>query len=134
MLFWFLAVPVAIIVRAFTTEEIFRQAREFCANRNVHYCELIGRNPCRSSERIRYLVLSKLCYMPTCDFCLSFWISLLVVWIADYFLYFSDWRGIALATFVVMGVANVYLSAFSHIRVDLRKERAVAKTIEKSES
>jgi hypothetical protein len=58
----------------------------------------------------------------------------LVVWIAEYRLYFTDWRGFGLATFVVMGVANVYLSLFSHIRVDLRKERAVAKTFEKTET
>lgn len=134
MLLWYLAVPVAIIVRACTTEEIFRQPREFCATQNRRYSELFGQH--REAplwKRARYIMLSKLCYVPTCDFCFSFWISLLVVSIAEYQLYFDDWRGFALATFVVMGVANVYLSLFSHIRVDLRKERAVAKTIEKVE-
>ena len=133
MLFWFLAVPVAIIVRACTTEEVFRQPREFCASQNRRYEDLLDREQANFVERARYFALSKLCYVPTCDFCFSFWISLLVVWIADYYLYFDDWRGLALATFVVMGMANVYISLYSHIRVDLRKERAVAKTIEKTQ-
>lgn len=132
MLFWFLAVPVAIIVRACTTEEILRQPREFCSRQHHHYDELAGSGPERFLQRLRYVLLAKLCYVPTCDFCFSFWVSLVVVWIAEYSMYYEDWRGFALATFVVMGVANVYLSAFSHLRVDLRKERAVAETIEKS--
>jgi hypothetical protein len=132
MLFWFLAVPVAVIVRAITTEEIFRQPREFCASRNRHYGGLYDqRDQASLGARARYLLLSKLCYVPTCDFCLSFWVSLAIVWIAGYSLYFDDWRGFALALFVVMGIANVYLSAFSHLRVDLRKERAAAEKIEK---
>ncbi|HET6880347.1 MAG TPA: hypothetical protein VFI31_09340 [Pirellulales bacterium] len=125
--------PVAIIVRAFTTEEIFRQPREFCAARNQHYGGLYSeRREAPFPQRLRYFLLCKLCYVPTCDFCLSFWVSLVIVWIADYSLYFGDWRGFALATFVVMGVANVYLSAFSRLRVDLRKDRAEATKIEKS--
>lgn len=36
---------------------------------------------------------------------------------------YPDWRGYALAVFVVMGVANVYMSVFSLLRVDLRKTR-----------
>lgn len=132
MLFWFLAVPVAIIVRAFTTEEIFRQPREFCAQQHQHYDDLTANGAQRFAGRLRYLLLAKLCYVPTCDFCFSFWVSLVVVWIAEYSMYYNGWRGFALATFVVMGVANVYLSGFSHLRVDLRKERAVAETIEKS--
>lgn len=134
MLFWFLAVPVAIIVRAFTTEEVFRQPREFCARRHRYYSDLAASKPERFAERMRCLLLSKLCYAPTCDFCFSFWISLMVVWIAEYSMHYADWRGFALATFVVMGVANIYLSAFSHVRVDLRKDRAVAETIEKVKS
>jgi hypothetical protein len=132
MLYWFLAAPVAIIVRACTTEEVFRQPREFCAARHRQYGDLLRRRDSASmAERARLFVLEKACYVPTCDFCLSFWLSLVVVWIADYALFFEGWRGFALATFVVMGVANVYLSVFSHLRVDLRKQRATAEKIEK---
>lgn len=81
-------------------------------------------------RRATDFVLQKLFYMPTCEFCSSFWISLVVVMIAGYRIHFDDWRGGALACFVVMGVANVYLSIFSQIRIDARKDRAVAENLE----
>jgi hypothetical protein len=129
MLFWFLAVPVAILVRAFTTEEIAREPREYCSQREACFRD---RREADASfvDRIWCFVLQKLFYMPTCDYCLSFWVSLGVVWLADYRLFFGDWRGVALACFVVMGVANVYLGLFGLLRVDTRKERAVAKDLE----
>lgn len=133
MLFWLLAAPVAIIVRACTTEEVFRQPREFCATRHRQYGEsLRGPGGANFTQRVSLFVLEKLCYIPTCDYCLSFWVSLIVVWLAEFSLHFDDWRGFALATFVVMGVANVYLAIFSHLRVDLRKQRATADKIEES--
>lgn len=129
MLFWYLAVPVAILVRAFTTEEIAREPREYCSQWQTCYRDRGGsETPWR--DRVRCFILQKLFYMPTCDYCLSFWVSLGVVWLADYRLFFGDWRGVALACFVVMGVANVYLGLFGLLRVDTRKERAAAKDLE----
>ncbi|HEX7446056.1 MAG TPA: hypothetical protein VF306_00845 [Pirellulales bacterium] len=129
MLFWFLAAPVAILVRAFTTEEIGREPREYCSQRQACYRDRRGAD-CSLVDRAWCFVLQKLFYMPTCDFCLSFWVSLAVVWLAEYQIFFSDWRGSALACFVVMGVANLYLALFALLRVDMRKERAVAKEFE----
>ena len=134
MLCWFLAVPVAIIARACATEEICREPREFCLRRHEFY-----RQRCHEScdvslaARTTAFALQKLFYVPTCEYCLSFWISLAVVLVADYRMFFDDWRGVALACFVVMGVANVYLSLFSNLRVDSRKDRAIADTMEKND-
>jgi hypothetical protein len=130
MLFWFLAAPVAIIVRACTTEEVAREARDYCIRRHGYYQEKQCQADASLGSRVCCFALQKLHYMPTCDYCLSFWVSLVVVVVAQYEMAFDDWRGTALACFVVMGVANVYLSLFSLLRVDSRKERAIAKTIE----
>lgn len=130
MQFWFLAVPVAIIVRAFTTEEIAREARDYCSRRQTAYHEKQQSAGASFARRAYCFAARKLHYVPTCDYCLSFWVSLVVVWIARCEIEFNDWRGTALACFVVMGVANVYLALFAYLRVDSRKERALAERIE----
>lgn len=130
MLFWFLAVPVAILVRTFTTEEIAREARDYCSQRQTAYHEKQQSAGASLARRVYCFTARKLHYIPTCDYCLSFWVSLVVVLIAQYKIEFDDWRGTALACFVVMGVANVYLALFTHLRVDVRKERALAEHIE----
>lgn len=131
MLFWYLAAPVAIIVRACTTEEIFREPREYCADRQAFYCERLQRaGDTTLARRAHCFMLQKLFYIPTCEYCFSFWVSLAVVLVAGYRIEFDDWRGLALAIFVVMGVANVYMSAFSQLRVDSRKDRAMAEQLE----
>ena len=134
MLFWFLAAPVAILVRAFTTEEIAREPREYCSQRQACYRDGQRRPEASLVDRARCFLLQKLFYMPTCDYCLSFWVSLAVVLIADYRISFDDWRGSALACFVVMGVANAYLALFAYLRVDIRKDRAVANKVEQKAS
>lgn len=131
MLFLYLAAPVAIIVRAFTTEEICREPRDYCRARHSCYRDRCSRHDAGLFCRARDFLLQKLFYLPTCDYCLSFWVALAVVWIAGYSIVFDDWRGVALAVFVVMGVANVYLALFTHLRVDAKKERALAEAIEK---
>ncbi len=119
---WALVFPyaavVAILVRAFTQEELFAETRRWLS---------------RHAEEERHpLVLRKLAFMPTCDYCLSFWVTLvLLVGVFDCRLAFADWRGYLVSVFTTMAVANVYLSAFSWLRVDLRKERASAEQVER---
>ncbi len=120
-LFLYYAAVVAIIARTVTTEELFREPRQWlkswCADENQN------------------CVLRKLAYMATCEFCFSFWLTLvLVAGLFQYRLAFDDWRGYIVSVFVTMGMANVYMGIFSLLRVDLRKERAVAQTIERRKS
>lgn len=115
------AAVVAVLVRAVTDEEIFREARTWIHDR----CLAPGR--CWPLRKFAYLV--------TCEFCCSFWVSLIVVTgILQYRLGPDDWRGYGVALFVTMGLANVYLAIFSLLRVDLRKERAVAEHVERRKS
>lgn len=119
--FLYFAAVVAILVRAFTHEEIAKEIRD----RLVGYCRDEG---CP-------FFLRKLAYMPTCEFCLSFWVTvLLVLAVFRYRLVYDDWRGYFVSTFVIMAVANVYMSAFNLLRIDLRKERAVAEAVERRKS
>ncbi len=38
----------------------------------------------------------------------------------------DDWRGYVIAWLALVAVANVYMSAYNRLRVEIRKERAVA--------
>jgi hypothetical protein len=44
--------------------------------------------------------------------------------LTGYQLLLADWRGYLLAWLALVAVANVYLSAYSRLRVEIRKERA----------
>jgi hypothetical protein len=45
-------------------------------------------------------------------------------------LLFPDWRGYLIAGFSLVWVANIYMSFFGRIRLDIRKERADISTEE----
>ncbi len=119
--FLFYAAVVAVIARTVTHEEICREPRE-CLQK---YCE----------EPTHPLALRKLAYMLTCEFCFSFWLTWpLLTFVFQYRLLFDDWRGYVVSIFVTMAAANVYMSLFNLLRVDLRKEKVLAEHIERRRS
>jgi hypothetical protein len=115
--FLYLAAVVAVLDRTICQEEITKELRSY-----LQYWK----------DKARSLLVRKLCYGLTCEFCCSFWLSLLIVSVWQYQLLSDDFRGYILAVFVVMAVANVYMGFYNHIRVDLRKERAVADITERA--
>jgi hypothetical protein len=103
-----LAIPIASIAWTVTHEELFREVREWCAARS------------RSCQR---LIERKLFYVFTCEYCFSHYITALFLWIADYKLLFDDWRGYLVAGFSLVWVANLYMSLFARLRLDIKEER-----------
>jgi hypothetical protein len=109
---------IAVLVRTFTKEELFREPRKWL----LSYAE----------ERAHPLVLRKTAFMFTCEYCLSFWVSLiLVVGVFDYRLVFADWRGYLISVLATMGIANVYMSVFNWLRIDLHKEKTVVEHLDR---
>jgi hypothetical protein len=49
---------------------------------------------------------------------------------ANFRLLLDDWRGYLIAWFALVAVANVYMSAYGRMRVEIRKERAVANKVQ----
>jgi hypothetical protein len=47
--------------------------------------------------------------------------------ITRYKLLFPDWRGYLISGFSLVWVANVYMSLFARLRLDLKRERAQIK-------
>jgi hypothetical protein len=94
-----------------THEDVFREPRNFCK---------------RCSEDCRHIVARKFFYLFTCEYCFSHYIAGIFIAITRFRLLLDDWRGYLLSFFATVFVANVYMSLFSRLRVDIRSEKATA--------
>ena len=103
-----LAMPVAAITWSVTHEEIFREPREYCADRSQHAASL----PVR-----------KLFYIFTCEYCFSHWVALGMLVLTDFRLVFPDWRGLLIGGFALVWVANHYMGVFGRLRLGIKSER-----------
>ncbi|MEJ7642967.1 MAG: hypothetical protein WKF87_00095 [Chryseolinea sp.] len=103
-----LAVPIACIAWTVTHEEVFREPREFCLKR---------------SREGRTATQRKFFYLFTCEYCFSHYVTILFVVLTDYKLLMDDWRGYLIGGFALVWVANIYMSLFALIRIDIKKER-----------
>jgi len=103
-----LAIPTACIAWTVTHEEVFRELRDHCQRR---------------SDRARNVWTRKFFYLFTCEYCFSHYVALLFIAIADFTLLFPDWRGYLIAWFSLVWMANIYMSAFGRLRLDIKRER-----------
>jgi hypothetical protein len=106
-----LAVPVACLAWTVTHEEVFREPREYCQ---------------RCSESCRNIAARKFFYLFTCEYCFSHYITALFLVVTRYRLLLDDWRGYLISFFATVFVANIYMSLYSRLRVDIRSEKATA--------
>ncbi len=106
-----LAIPIACIAWTVTHEEVFREPREYCV---------------KCSQRAKTAAGRKFFYLFTCEYCFSHYVTAVMLVITNYQLLFTDWRGYLIGGFALVFVANVYMSLFALIRVDLKKVRLEA--------
>ncbi len=111
-----LALPVSCIAWTVTHEEVFKEVHEYCVRR---------------SKDCKGLVSRKFFYLFTCEFCFSHYVTILFIALTGFKLLMADWRGYVIAFFAVVWVANVYMSLYALIRIDLKKERLNATIKEK---
>jgi hypothetical protein len=104
-----LALPVACIAWTITHEEVFRELHDWCAAR---------------SKSCRHLLARKFFYLFTCEYCFSHYVTIVVLFVTRYKLMYDDWRGYVIAGFSLVWLANVYMSFFGRLRLDIREERA----------
>jgi hypothetical protein len=103
-----LAIPVANVSWTVTHEEIFREAREWCKAK---------------SETCQHVAQRKLFYLFTCEYCFSFYVTAVLLAITRFRLLYPDWRGYVISLFTLVWIANVYMSLFGRIRLDIKRER-----------
>ncbi|MEP6848278.1 MAG: hypothetical protein ABI999_05430 [Acidobacteriota bacterium] len=115
-IFWLviIAVVVASIAWTFTQEEIFKEWRDFCADR---------------CEPERNILVRKFFYVWTCEYCFSHWVTILALILTGFKLLIDDWRGYVLAFFAIPWLANQLMSLYRLIRVDIKHENALAEKV-----
>ncbi|MDF2433106.1 MAG: hypothetical protein JWP44_2737 [Mucilaginibacter sp.] len=111
-----LAIPIACIAWTVTHEEVFKEPREYCIKR------------CHTARNIAE---RKFFYLFTCEYCFSHYVTAVMLIITNYKLLYNDWRGYIIAGFALVFIANVYMSLFALIRVDLKYARLETEIEEK---
>ena len=107
-----LAIPIACIAWTVTHEEVFKEPREFCAGR---------------SHSAKTLAERKFFYLFTCEYCFSHYVTIFMLIITGYKLLLDDWKGYLIAGFALVFIANIYMSLFGLIRIDIKKVKLETK-------
>jgi hypothetical protein len=110
-----LAIPVACISWTVTKEEVFHEVYQFCSNR---------------SREARSLFARKFFYLLTCEYCFSHYVTALILLLAKYTLLLPGWGGYVIAGFSIVWVANFYMSVYSFLRVDIKKEKVITEKVQ----
>jgi hypothetical protein len=110
-----LAAPVACIAWTVTHEELFDELHRYCVDK---------------SQRCKRIYQRKFFYLFTCEYCFSHYVSAAIVLMTGFRLLVPGWRGAVLAWFTLVWVANVYMSLYGRLRLDIKRERVEIKAEE----
>jgi hypothetical protein len=102
-----IGLPIACISWTITHEEVFREPREFCKEK---------------SKDCRPLYLRKLFYLFTCEYCFSHYVTALILILTHFQMLYAGWRGYLISEFALVWIANLYMSIFSRLRLDIKSE------------
>ena len=110
-----LAAPIACVSWTVTHEEVFREPREWCHRMSRHHPNALVR---------------KFFYLFTCEYCFSHWVTIGFVAFTGFKILLADWRGLVLAGFALVWLANVYMSLFGRLRLDIKHEKEEIAVVE----
>lgn len=111
-----LPLPISCVAWIVTHEEIFREPREYCQ---------------KCSKERKSILMRKFFYIFTCEYCFSFYVTVLFLALTRYKLLIGDWRGYIIAGFALVWLANIYMSLFFLIRTNIKREGVEIKKEEK---
>ena len=72
----------------------------------------------------------KFFYLFTCEYCFSHYVAAGMVWLTGFTLLVPGWRGALLAWLTLVWVANIYMSLYGRLRLDIKRERVEIKAEE----
>jgi hypothetical protein len=113
------AAAVSVSAWALAKEQIFREIRDVCDR--------------SSKDQQCSWLIRKIAYMPTCEYCNSFWIALVALLFLQYQVLWDDWRGYVLAQFFTWSLAVAYMSIYQLLRVDIRHGQEKVETEKKAQ-
>lgn len=105
-----LAIPVACASWSVTHEEVFREPRDICVER---------------SRDCRRLLARKFFYLFTCEYCFSHYVAAFFLLLTRFTLLMPGWRGYLIAELSLVWIANMYMSLFGRLRLDIKHEAVV---------
>jgi hypothetical protein len=108
-----LALPIACAAWTVTHEEVFREPREFCQ---------------KKSQACKPLVARKFFYLFTCEYCFSHYVAAFFLILTHFQMLYEGWRGYLIAWFALVWIANVYMSVFNRLRLEIKHENVVIAT------
>ncbi len=111
-----LSIVVASIAWTVTQEEIFREPRQYCADK---------------SENSESFLQRKFFYVFTCEYCFSHGVTSLILGLTGFRLLIDDWRGYVLAFFAIPWLANQLMGIYRRLRVVIKHEDALAEVVKK---
>ena len=103
-----LAIPIACISWTITHEEIFSEARDWCL---------------KNSKTCRNVYERKFFYLFTCEYCFSHYVAGIFLALTHFKLLMPGWRGYLIGGFALVWVANIYMSIFARLRLNIKRER-----------
>jgi hypothetical protein len=115
ILLFILAIPIACVAWTVTHEEVFREPREFCVDKSQH-----GKT----------MFVRKFFYLFTCEYCFSHYVTIGALLFTDYKLLYDDWRGYFIGGFSLVWIANIYMTLYSRIRINIKKDKTEIKVEE----
>ncbi|HEX8264287.1 MAG TPA: hypothetical protein VF596_02600 [Pyrinomonadaceae bacterium] len=115
-IFWIfiLGLVAGSIAWTVTQEEIFREPRDYCAEKSKTCPNLFQR---------------KFFYVFTCEYCFSHWVTIGLLIFTGFKLLIDDWRGYVLAFFAIAWTANQFMSLYRRLRVEIKHKNTLAEEI-----
>jgi len=98
---------VACVSWTVTHEEVFREPREYCRDK---------------SQNCRPLYQRKFFYLFTCEYCFSHYVATLFLLLTRFQMLYQGWRGYLISGFALVWIANVYMSVFNRLRLEIKAE------------
>ncbi len=102
-----IALPIACASWTVTHEEVFREPREYCKDK---------------SQNCRPLLMRKFFYLFTCEYCFSHYVTAFFLIVTRFRMLYGDWRGYLISWFALVWIANIYMSLFNRLRLDIKHE------------
>lgn len=103
-----LAAPVSCVAWTVTHEQVFEEVHDWCA---------------RQSQQCRRFAARKFFYLFTCEYCFSHYVAAAAVALSGFRLLVDGWVGVLIAWLTLVWVANLYMSLFVRLRLDIKRER-----------
>ena len=119
-----LAACVAVAAWAIAKEKLFEEPRKWLAARHAYCHDRFG--ACGGPTMLGWWLLAKATYLFTCEFCTSFWVTLVVTAKFGHRLLYDGFDGYVVAQFFTWALAVAYMSLYQLVRVDIRNGQADA--------